>query len=284
MPPSPLDDLDPNTEVFVSPVHLAGAGSRDVVFNILDSAPGWSKTVAFETDTYYTSPCQRVRIANPLESYYGGWTITFSEDPLGVPDWISTFDRGTPNEAVAAFARVLVHSLPGNFRDYFSDGKHYGPGPEQLIRDGEWEFVRGSRPHLNVAPDGHMALRTRDGWVHEYNELLVPAKSLWRLSAGPDPVHAPTWRAFFSGKTHPHLRAAAIAALISSTPVPRFAADIPEHHHRLVDVHRTAPTATVRAQAALTRTPHVPKPTSAINAPTLTTNPRPAHGRSRRQR
>ncbi|MEV3853149.1 DUF317 domain-containing protein [Streptomyces sp. NPDC050095] len=284
MPPPALADVDPNAEVFVSPVHLAGPGSRNAVFNVLDSASGWSKIIAFGTDTYYTSPCQRVRIANPLESHYGGWTIAFSEDPLGVPDWISTFDRETPNEVVAAFTQVLVHSLPNDFRDYFSDGKHYGPGPEQLVRDAGWEFVRGSRPHLNVAPDGHMALRTRSGWVHEYDELLVPEKSSWRLSAGLDPVHAPAWRAFFSGKTHPHLRAAAIAALTGTAPVPRVAADIPERHRHLVDVHRTAPTTAVRAHAALARTPHIPQPTSAISAsPTITNSPT-AHGRSLRQR
>ncbi|MFJ2626857.1 hypothetical protein ACIO6T_26395 [Streptomyces sp. NPDC087532] len=84
-----LDGLAPNTEVLVAPVHLAGPGTRAAVFGVLDNAEGWTKTVAFGTDTYYTSPCQRVRIANPVERHYGGWTISYAEDPLGVPDWIN---------------------------------------------------------------------------------------------------------------------------------------------------------------------------------------------------
>jgi hypothetical protein len=63
-----LGDLDPTTEVLVAPVHLAGPGTREAVFSVLDNAAGWTKTVAFGTDTCCASPCRRVRIANPVES------------------------------------------------------------------------------------------------------------------------------------------------------------------------------------------------------------------------
>ncbi|MER6132140.1 DUF317 domain-containing protein [Streptomyces sp. NPDC001815] len=100
--------LDPNADVLVSPGYLAGPGDSHSIFNTLDRAPSWTKTVAFGTDTYFTSPCQRVRVANPVESFYGGWTISYAEDPLGVPDWITTFDRNTPHEIVAEFTKTRV--------------------------------------------------------------------------------------------------------------------------------------------------------------------------------
>ncbi|MGW3493108.1 DUF317 domain-containing protein [Streptomyces sp. NPDC001020] len=286
MPPLDLGELAPTTEVRVAPVHLAGPGTKEAVFSILDKAAGWSKTVAFGADTYYASPCQRVRIANPVESQYGGRTITYAEDQLGVPDWITTFDRNTPQEIVAAFTETLVHSLPNHFRDYLSGGKHHtGLSPEGVLRRNKWQSVHGSRPHWIVSPDNHAALRTRSGWLHEYTELLTPEKSMWRLSGGVDPVRAPSWRAFFSGSTPQHLRTAAAVALTSSDPVPRLVGDIPDRHRDLVHVRLAKPTAAVpRAQAALARRPHaahLPAPGAEAATPpaSLVT-----HGRSRRQR
>ncbi|MCN9240697.1 DUF317 domain-containing protein [Streptomyces sp. RY43-2] len=286
MPPLDLGELTPTTEVLVAPVHLAGPGTREAVFSILDNAAGWSKAVAFGVDAYYASPCQRVRIANPVESQYGGWTITYAEDPLGVPDWITTFDRNTPQEIVAAFTETLVHSLPNHFRDYLSGGKHHTDlSPEGVLRRSNWQPAHGSRPHRIVSPDNRAVLRTRSGWLHEYTELLTPEKSMWRLSGGVDPVHVPSWRAFFSGSTPQHLRTAAAVALTSSDPVPRLVGDIPDRHRDLVHVRLAKPTDVVpRAQAALARRPraaHVPVPRAEATTPpaSLVT-----HGRSRRQR
>ncbi|MER6998221.1 DUF317 domain-containing protein [Streptomyces sp. NPDC000410] len=286
MSPLDLGDLDPTTEVLVAPVHLAGPGTREAVFSVLDNAAGWTKTVAFGTDTYYASPCQRVRIANPVESHFGGWTITYAEDPLGVPDWITTFDRSTPQEIVAAFTETLVDGLPNHFRDHFSGGKHYtGLGPEDVLRRSDWQPVHGSRPYWNVSPDGRAALRTRSGWLDEYTELLTPEKSMWRLSGGIDPVHVPSWRAFFSSGTPQHLRTAAAIALTSPDALPRFLGDVPERHRDLVRVRLTKPTADMpRAQAALARRPyaaHVPAPGAEAAIPPASLA---AHGRSRRQR
>ncbi|MFC8278366.1 DUF317 domain-containing protein [Streptomyces sp. NPDC057271] len=285
MSPLDPDDLAPSTEVLVAPVHLAGPGTSETVFSVLDHAAGWTKTVAFGTDAYYASPCQRVRIANPVESHYGGWTITYAEDPLGVPDWITTFDRNTPHEIVAAFTETLVQSLPNHFRDHFSDGKHYtGLGPNDVLLRSGWEPVHGSRPYRIVSPDKRATLRTRSGWLDEYTELLTPEKSMWRLSGGVDPIHTPSWRAFFSGSTPPHLRTAAAVALTSPDAVPRFAGDIPERHHDLVHVRLTEPTAAVpRVQAALARRPNAAHSPVAEAAAAPSTSIA-THGRSRRQR
>ncbi|WP_411573550.1 DUF317 domain-containing protein [Streptomyces fradiae] len=286
MSPVALGDLDPNTEVLVTPVHLAGPGTREAVFRILDNAAGWTKSVAFGTDAYYASPCQRVRIANPVESHYGGWTITYAEDPLGVPDWITTFDRNTPHEIVASFTATLVDSLPNHFRDHFSGGKHYtGLDPEDVLRRSDWQPVHGSRPYWNVSPDGRAALRTRSGWLDEYTELLTPEKSMWRLSGGADPVHVPSWRAFFSGSTPPHLRTAAAIALTSPDAVPRFAGDIPERHRDLVRVGPAEPTVAIpRAQAALACRPYAAQASAPGAEAAATPTSLAAHGRSRRQR
>ncbi|MFF3631635.1 DUF317 domain-containing protein [Streptomyces sp. NPDC002164] len=286
MSPLDLDGLAPDTEVLVAPVHLAGPGERAAVFGVLDNASGWTKTVAFGTDTYYTSPCQRVRIANPVESHYGGWTITYAEDPLGVPDWIATFDRETPHEIVTAFTETLVHGLPDHFRAYLSGGERYtGLGPEDVLRKGNWRTVHGSRPYWTVSPDKHAALRTRSGWLDEYTELQMPEKSMWRLSGGVDPVHVPSWRAFFSSSTPQHLRAAAAVALTSPDAVPRFVGNIPDRHRALANVRLAEPAATVpRAQAARARRPcaaHTPAPAPEAAVPSASLA---AHGRSRRQR
>ncbi|MCD2468680.1 DUF317 domain-containing protein [Streptomyces sp. MBT42] len=285
MPPLDPGDLAPSTAVLVTPVHLAGRGSSEAVFSTLDNAAGWTRTVAFGTDAYYASPCQQVRIANPVESHYGGWTITYAEDPLGVPDWITTFDRSTPHEIVAAFTETLLQSLPNHFRDHFSDGKRYSSlGPHDVLLRGDWEPVHGSRPYRLVSPDNRAALRTRSGWLDEYTELLTPAKSMWRLSGGVDPIHTPSWSAFFSSSTPPHLRTAAAVALTSPDAVPRFAGDIPERHHDLVHVRLAEPTGSVpRVQAALARRPNAINSPAAEAAVIPPTTPA-AHGRSRRQR
>ncbi|MEU3692362.1 DUF317 domain-containing protein [Streptomyces narbonensis] len=127
-------------------------------------------------------------------------------------------------------------------------------------------------------------MRTRSGWLDEYTELLTPEKSMWRLSGGIDPVHAPSWRAFFSGSTPQHLRTAAAAALTSPDAVPRFADEVPERHRDLVHVRLAKPTARPRAQAALARRPyaaHAPAPGAEAAIPSA---PLATHGRSRRQR
>ncbi|MGW7539989.1 DUF317 domain-containing protein [Streptomyces sp. NPDC054770] len=283
--PSPAPPaLAPHSNVLVSPGYLAGPGDSRSIFDTLDHAPGWAKTIAFGTDTYYTSPCQRVRVANALESFYGGWTITYAEDPLGVPDWITTFDRNTPNEIVAAFTEILVDGLHNNFADYLSGGPHYtGISPASLTARHRWEAVRGTRPFRTVSPDGHAAYQMADGWLHEYDELLTPEKSTWRMSAGPDPVYTPSWRAFFSRYTPQHLITASAAAFTDPTPVLRVLDQIPDRHRSLVsithaDIARPGP----RAAAALarsTRAPAIHTPSS-LSAPTTLA----MHVGSRRQR
>ncbi|GGU68537.1 hypothetical protein GCM10010211_37370 [Streptomyces albospinus] len=175
MPTTAPHALGPAADVLITPAYLAGPGTDDAIFNNLDSATGWTKVVAFGEDTYYTSPCQRVRIANVMDSHYGGWTISYAEDPLGVPDWITTFDRDTPREIVAAFTDTLVAGLPNNFANYLSGGTHYtGHTPATVLSSHHWEAVRGTRPFRMVSPDGHAAYRIRGGWLHEYDELLDP--------------------------------------------------------------------------------------------------------------
>ena len=276
--------LDPNTDVLVSPGYLAGPGDSRSIFNTLDLAPSWTKTVAFGTDTYFTSPCQRVRVANPVESFYGGWTISYAEDPLGVPDWITTFDRNTPHEIVAAFTKTLVDGLHNNFADHLSGGRHHtGTSPASLIARHRWEPVHGSRPFRSVSPDGHAAYQMRVGWLHEYDELLTPEKSTWRMSAGTNPVYTPSWQAFFSQYTPQHLISASTAVFTDPTPVPRALDQIPGRHRSLVSVtRRDTSQPNSRSAAALARNAHaqaMPVAAPPAAPPTLAT-----HAGPRRQR
>ncbi|MFJ8532855.1 DUF317 domain-containing protein [Streptomyces sp. NPDC093591] len=281
--PDPLA-LDPISDVLVSPGYLAGPGDSRSIFNALDLAHGWTKAIAFGTDTYYTSPCQRVRVANAVESFYGGWTISYAEDPLGVPDWITTFDRNTPHEIVAAFTKTLVDGLHNNFADYLSGGQHHtGISPASLTAQHGWEPVQGSRPFRTVSPDGHAAYQMRVGWLHEYDELLTPEKSTWRMSAGTDRVYAPSWRTFFSRYTPQHLIAASTAAFTDPTPVRRALDHIPDRHRSLVSVtHVETAGLGPPAAAALARSAN----SLAMSVPPrpATPNPLPARTGSRRQR
>ncbi|UKY49866.1 DUF317 domain-containing protein [Streptomyces inhibens] len=286
MPTTDPHALDPAADVFITPAYLAGPGTDDGIFNTLDSATGWTKVVAFGEDTYYTSPCQRVRIANVMDSHYGGWTFSYAEDPLGVPDWITTFDRDTPREIVAAFADTLVAGLPNNFADYLSGGEHHtGHTPATVFSSHQWEAVRGTRPFRMVSPDGHAAYRIRGGWLHEYDELLDPEKSTWRMSAGPDPVSAPSWQAYFSRGTPEHLMTATADALTDPRPVVRAAFLIPDRHRSLVETQPLRPDqATSRSTAALARSSrtnamHQVQPAPAASAPVT-----PVNAGSRRQR
>jgi hypothetical protein len=284
MPSTDPHALEPQTEVLVTPGYLAGPGPSLAVFNALDNAAGWTKTVAFGTDTYFTSPCQRVRVANPAESFYGGWTISYAEDPLGVPDWITTFDRNTPHEIVAAFTETLVDGLHNNFADYLSGGRHYtGTSPSSLIASRRWEPIHGSRPFRSVSPDGHAAYQMRVGWLHEYDELIAPEKSTWRMSAGPHPVVTPSWQAYFSRYTPQHLITASASVLTDLTPVPRAMGQIPDRHRSLVSVTRREVAGPgPRTAAALTRSAHA----QAMHAPPPSAVPTTLamHAGSRRQR
>ncbi|MCF3172593.1 DUF317 domain-containing protein [Streptomyces sioyaensis] len=281
-----MPTTDPDVDVLIAPVYLAGPGPGQAVFNSLDSAAGWTKVAVFGSDTYYTSPCQRVRIANAVESHYGGWTISYAEDPLGVPDWITTFDRDTPQEIVAAFTDTLVAGLPNNFADYLSGGEHHtGHTPATVLTSHQWEAVRGTRPFRTVSPDGHAAFRIRSGWLHEYDELLDPAKSTWRMCAGPDPITTPSWQAYFSRGTPEHLMTAAANALIDPRPVARSAVLLPDRHRSLVKTQPLRPDqARSRSTAALARSSpthamHQVQPPPAASAPVT-----PAIAGSRRQR
>ncbi|MFC4607762.1 DUF317 domain-containing protein [Streptomyces maoxianensis] len=281
------DALEPGTEVLVGPGYLAGPGNGRAVFDSLGNAEGWTKVVAFGTDTYYTSPCQRVRVANAVKSHYGGWTITFAEDPLGIPDWIVTFDRHTPDEVVAAFTATLVQGLPNHFADYLTGGKHYtGASPATVFGSHQWEAVPGSRPFHSVSPDGHAAYQMRVGWLHEYDELLAPEKSMWRMSAGVDPVYAPSWQAYFSRYTPQHLLTASAVAFTDPTFVGRAVHQIPERHRSLVDVHlpesaEPAP----RTAAALARSSHAEGVPDRRPATAVASSPSLSHAAgSRRQR
>ncbi|WDT54147.1 DUF317 domain-containing protein [Streptomyces sp. G7(2002)] len=281
-----MPTTDPDVDVLIAPVYLAGPGPGQAVFNTLDSAAGWTKVLAFGCDTYYTSPCQRVRIANAAESHYGGWTISYAEDPLGVPDWITTFDRDTPQEIVAAFTDTLVAGLPNHFADYLNGGEHHtGHTPATVLTSHQWEAVRGTRPFRTVSPDGHAAFRIRSGWLHEYDELLDPAKSTWRISAGPDPITTPSWQAYFSRGTPEHLITAAANALTDPRPVVRTAFLIPNHHRSLVKTQPLRPDqARSRSTAALARSSpthaaHQVQPAPAASAPVT-----PVIAGSRRQR
>ncbi|MET9608401.1 DUF317 domain-containing protein [Streptomyces sp. NPDC006512] len=239
---------------------LAGSGSSRTGSAPLDEAAGWSKVIAFGTDAYYTSPCQRVRIANPVEGHYGGWTITFAEDALGVPDWITTFDRDTPAEVVTAFTTTLVEGLGNTFRDRLRGGKHYTPSsPAALLAERDWHPAdRQPGAHYQLSPDGHSAYRIRIGRLHEYDELMDPELSTWRLSGGLDPLTAPTWQAYFSTSTPQHLIAASAMALADPAPVSRVAHAIPDLHLPLVTVHPASGPQQPRTAAALARSTRAP--------------------------
>ncbi|MFE1772123.1 DUF317 domain-containing protein [Streptomyces sp. NPDC059008] len=274
MPTTGPRTFGPDSDVLMAPVYLAGPGPGEAVFNTLDSAAGWTKVVAFGEDTYYTSPCQRVRIANVVDSHYGGWTFSYSEDPLGVPDWITTFDRDAPREIVPAFTDTLVAGLPNNFADYFSGGEHdTRHTPATVLSSHQWEAVRDTRPFRMVSPDGHAAYRMRGGWLHEYDELHDTEKSTWRMSAGPAPLSAPSWQAYFSRGTPEHLITATALALTDPRPVVRADFLIPDRHRSLVETQPLClGQANPRTTAALARSPrtnvmHPVQPPTASAAP-----------------
>ncbi|GAA0285930.1 hypothetical protein GCM10010302_25260 [Streptomyces polychromogenes] len=256
-PPAPHAGSLEHEYVLAAPVALAGSGASRTVSESLDAAVGWSKAIAFGTDAYYTSPCQRVRIANPVESHYGGWTIAFAEDALGVPDWIATLGRETPAEVVSAFTDALVAGLGNSFRDHLLGGALFVPtGPAALLAEQGWEPApRQSGAHFQVAPDGHAAYRIRLGPAHTYDELMDPELSTWRLSGGPDPLTAPTWQAYFTAGTPQHLIAASAKALADPEPVSRYVHAIPERHPPLVT---TQPARRERSQTAAARARSVP--------------------------
>ncbi|MFJ9419989.1 DUF317 domain-containing protein [Streptomyces sp. NPDC101227] len=273
------------TEVLVTPCYLAGPGTGEAIARTLDTAAGW-KRVTFGADTYYTSPCQRVRIANTVESRYGGWTIAYAEDPLGVSDWITTFDRNAPQEIVAAFTDTLVDGLPNHFADNLSGGKHHtGQSPAEVFANRQWEPLQAAGPFCTVSPDGYATFRIRSGWLHEYDELLDPRNSTWRMSAGPDSLTAPSWQAYFSGYTPEHLITASATALIDPQPVIRAADHIPDRHRSLVEVRPVLQgDVTPRAEAARARSPRTEAvPTVQLPAPAAAPLTPPTAG-SRRQR
>ncbi|MDJ1131991.1 DUF317 domain-containing protein [Streptomyces iconiensis] len=172
-------------DVLVAPGYLAGTTGTDTVRPLLDGRTGWTQALV-NFDVYYTSPCQRLRAVNsPLK----GWTFTYAADPLGVPTWITTFDRGTPDEIVRAFTGTLTDGLDNYFRDHLSGGPRYtGHTPARLFAAHEWEPVPGPRPWRMLSPDGHAAFQIRTGHLEDHHELRDPTRAMWKITAGPDPV------------------------------------------------------------------------------------------------
>ncbi len=156
---------------------------------------------------------------------------------------------------MAAFTGTLVHGLPSHFADSLRGGTHYtGHTPATVFSQHQWEAVRGARPFRTVSPDGHAAFRIRGGWIHEYDELLDPKKSTWRMSAGPDPIAKPSWQAYFSSYIPEHLITATADALTDPRPVVRTAFLIPDRHRSLVKTQPLRPDQTTsRSTAALAR-------------------------------
>jgi hypothetical protein len=280
----------PGSEVLVSPVHLAGPGDGRSITALLDHAEGWTKVTAFGTDPYYTSPCQRVRIAHAHQGRYGGWTATYSEDPLGAPDWSTTFDRRTPDEIALPFFTHLVHGLGNNHADYLPGGAHHpGRTTSDFLAAHDWQrqqctwTVNDFPPHQLVSPDGQAAFITRTGYIDLYEDLRDPANAATRLSAGIDLdgcAPRPSWTAYFTWYTPDHLIAASVAATLDPAPVLRQASQIPHRHRGLVTTHPAGTDAAhLRTAAARARSPHAPipgtyTPPSTPAAPALPAPPR----------
>lgn len=264
-----LDQL-PAAETLVSPVYLAGAGDGRHTRAVLDDAEGWTKLTAYGADTYYTSPCQRVRIARTHRSTYGGWTVTFAQDPLGVPDWSATFDRHCPDEITAAFTATLADSLGNTWADHLQGGVHYtGLGIGELLTEHGWTAIPSSQPHQQTSPDEHAAFTIRSGHVHPYDELANPAATVYGFRAGPD-LRKPSWRAYLTSGTPLHLLTALVTALVDPTPVHRGPHEAPQNHHALVSIRPSAPAprlstaalarSSISAQAGRHAVPPLPSP------------------------
>ncbi|MFG3253294.1 DUF317 domain-containing protein [Streptomyces sp. NPDC048172] len=261
--------------LLVAPRYLAGTTGTDPLVPLLDTTPGWTRTLV-GPDPYYASPCQRLRAARRLD---GEWTFTYAADPLGMPVWSAHFDRATPDEVLLAFTEHLVDGIGNYFADHLHGGQHYaGHTPARLLAAHEWEPVPGTRPWRMLAPDEHAAFHLRLGYLDDHDELRDRGAATWKFTAGPDPVKHPAWTASFTGHTPQPLLTAVAAAVADPRPVERPAHRLPERHRPLVDLRASPRSAQVAAAQARSR--HRPGPPHAQEAARLPTtasaSPRPA--------
>ncbi|MDX3775973.1 hypothetical protein [Streptomyces europaeiscabiei] len=69
---SPPGGPEPDTDLLVRPVYLAGRGDTAAVYDALCDAWDWGKAIT-ATGLMFTSPRQDVQVAYLPESRYGGW-------------------------------------------------------------------------------------------------------------------------------------------------------------------------------------------------------------------
>ena len=257
MPTAPDKPHARDDELLVGPVYLAGPGNAALITDPLRAAPGWAESHT-AAGRVFSSPCLRGHIADLPGSRYGGWKISWSREPLGIPTWIAAFSRDTPAEIVAAFTTILLRGLESNHRDFLPGGRHYTP-----VSPGDVLIARGWRDEYNElfqyqhAPDGHayLSLRQNDADFHAELEGGVPAE--WTMYGCVEAARGPRWHADFTSATPRYLITAATEVLSSPAPVRRTLRDLPE---RNLPYLTTRPATTSRAEAARARTT-APRPT-----------------------
>ncbi|MEV1026648.1 DUF317 domain-containing protein [Streptomyces sp. NPDC050264] len=214
-------------DFFVSPVYLAG--SRTIGDPGLQPLLGLGFTLAHDDlgNAYVTSPDQCLRLGYLPEGPDNIlWKITAHRHPFDEPEWMATFDAGTPTELVTAFTSTLADGYRND-----PDTTLFSPHQQMQegwfpLQDAGWQLDSGRLITVSTAPDRLAGLAYSGRFLTRQAELHGDEQR-WVLWGGQDGYHSGWCATFTSGVPKP-LIAATTARLASQDPVLRYGPEIPK--------------------------------------------------------
>ncbi|WP_435178601.1 DUF317 domain-containing protein [Actinacidiphila sp. bgisy145] len=251
------DDQRPDQLVLVGPVYLAGIGDTAAIYDSLDDTRGWGKAIT-DSGLCFTSPRHDVHVAYLPHSRDGGWKITRSHEPLGIPAWTATFSRYTPTEITAAFTDALATCLAAGHAHPWD----FGPDqeialPDDVLAEHGWRTDHTEMDISQYSPDGHAYFSRRDYDVPDHAELAGERRAMWTMYARVDGVNGERWHADFTSCTPLYLLTQTARAFSSTEPVQRIRSSIPQRNLPYVTTTPVPePDSDRLKSAALARTPH----------------------------
>ncbi|MGF1425489.1 DUF317 domain-containing protein [Kitasatospora sp. LaBMicrA B282] len=271
-------------EYRIAPRYLADAipDVADAVTPLI--AAGWSVSNDEVGNAYLTAPDLRARLAYLPEGEDSTlWKISAGPDAFAPPEWLVTFDSGTPTEIVQDFVVALA--------DAYSRGPDHYLGASSLTRTRVFDPLLAAgwspaTPFSSIqSPDQLVRLHRRTGHLQHAKEMTGDTER-WLFEIGP-PRHI--WYATASTHLPDHLLQQLTTAITNPAPairhMKRYQLDLLPAQ-AVVTPTAPSPLEMARIRAATARSVTMPRaPTSALAYTTATPRtalPQPAlTGRSR---
>lgn len=262
----------PDGDLYVSPLYLAGSTitGDPALAPLLDH--GFALHDDELANVYVSSPQRHIRLGYLPEGPDNVlWKVAVHADPFGPPLWMATFDSPTPTELVTSFTTALASSYSKGPETYLPGTAHPIDQALRPLTQAGWSHTDTWAATVFTSPDQLAGLTCSRRLPAPQTELHSDMHR-WLLWGGQDGYHS-RWYASFTSRTPIHLIAATTARLADTSPVLRYAPEVPSRNRdaaRITPVTPPVPTPldVRRASAARARTTI---PRAVVHAPTAAT-------------